>query len=709
MPTFPHTICGVCSKSYNDPRILPCLHSFCQQCLHCEIEKSGSQQEFKCPICERCLKIPVRGASGLPKNFYIGFEVEVAGYMSKIVSNSEVCCDECIDGRNGPAEVFCCTCRQFLCKLCHDQHRSSRKLSKHNMVGLDKEGAKQLQATMKPREHYCSQPNYVDNKLHYCVSCDMPVSCGECTTVAHKDHGVTELSTAAEAHRGDMRGTLQCVQDTLAGAIDANKKTMKQVETSKHEAELAIKQPFEQLYETLEERKKALLSELENIALTHTTSLILQKEQLENIQQDISHCTELTSHVLETNIDHEIVAMGGLVLTELKATLRKVQNVSSSTSQYGLIYAHVQTDFLKHEVSRFGNVFDQSRVSGINTKCLMKLDTRMLNGERCRHGGVQVEAEMRSKAHNGAVVYGQVEDHRDGTYIITLTPQTAGPHQLVITMDDLDVRSKCDYLLTLCDDEDLISCIQPYCVAIHDTGDIYVGSRDNHIYVFDQRGQLKNTIGSEGDGDGQFNIPYGIYIIGDVLYVADRGNHCVQKLTSGGVFLHKFGQKGSGQGQFNHPSAVIVDSNNRLIVTDSNNHRIQFFNEDGDWLLSIDCTGSGNHTFRFPRSLALDPHGNIHVAAYGSSNIKVFTKEGVYVRMYGDPNGPRGITIDDEGYSFVSEYRGNCLSIYDPQGNKIHTVMNLNRPKGIALDPRDGRVYMYVANYGANTVLKYAM
>ena len=61
---------------------------------------------------------------------------------------------------------------------------------------------------------------------------------------------------------------------------------------------------------------------------------------------------------------------------------------------------------------------------------------------------------MRSKVHIGAVVYGEVEDHRDGTYTITFTPQTAGPHQLVITMDgqhvqnsphDLDVKSKHHY------------------------------------------------------------------------------------------------------------------------------------------------------------------------------------------------------------------------------------------------------------------------
>ena len=59
------------------------------------------------------------GASGFARNVHLGFELEVAGYMSKIVSNSEVCCDECMDGRSGPAEVFCCTCYQFMCTFCH--------------------------------------------------------------------------------------------------------------------------------------------------------------------------------------------------------------------------------------------------------------------------------------------------------------------------------------------------------------------------------------------------------------------------------------------------------------------------------------------------------------------------------------------------------------------------------------------------------------
>ena len=127
----------------------------------------------------------------------------------------------------------------------------------------------------------------------------------------------------------------------------------------------------------------------------------------------------------------------------------------------------------------------------------------------------------------------------------------------------------------------MIQCNWPLCVAIHDNGDIYVGSYDHCIYVFDQIGQLKNTIGCSGSGDGQFSYPYGVSIKGDVLYVADSGNCREQKLTSSGKFLHKFGQQGSGQGQFNFPVAVIIDSNNKLIVSDYCNHRIQIFNENG--------------------------------------------------------------------------------------------------------------------------------
>ena len=295
-------ICHMCSKPYKDPRILSCLHSFCLQCLHHEIEKSGSQQMFQCPICERNTSIPVGGASVLAQNLHLEFEVEVAGYMSKIVNNSDIACDHCIDGGNGPAVVFCCTCHQFLCKVAYECHRTGRHLSEHKMVGLDQDGVGQLHATMKPRDYRCSQPNHEDNNLNfYCETCGM-LLCYACTS---KCHTVKELTTVAKMHRMEATGALDYAKEVvtkLTGAMDENDRMIEKVEVSKRNAFLDINQAFDIFQKTLNERRKTLLSELEAISLTMTTALNLQKEQFEMMVRDIDHYTDMASHILRPTL-----------------------------------------------------------------------------------------------------------------------------------------------------------------------------------------------------------------------------------------------------------------------------------------------------------------------------------------------------------------------------------------------------------------------
>ena len=517
----------------------------------------------------------------------------------------------------------------------------------------------------------------------------------------------------------------QEVTSKLTRAIDANDKMAEQVETSRENVTLIITQAFEQLHITIEERKKTLLSEMEAISLSKTTALTLHKEQLMKMQDEIGHYTEMTSHILQTHADHEMAALGDLLPTELKATLKKVENVSFTPNQSSDIHVTLSTDSLIQELTIFGHVMDSppspsqstwSSVSVAKAKGLycIKVQSMTSKGERCPYGGLQVKAELRSKSHDGAVVPGEVEDHGDGTYTITLTPQSAGPHQLLITMDgqhvqnspcDLDVRRLHQYN-TLCDPEQVIhGSGGPSGIAIHDSGDIYVTCwRDNSIQVFDQAGQKKRTIGSHGSGDGQFNNPYGIFIKGDVMYVADSHNHRIQKLTTGGQFMQTLGHFGSGQGQFDIPTFVIVDQRDRLMVSDSGNNRVVILDQAGTWLLTIN---GGRHALNAPQGLALDPQGNVHVATWGSNFVKVFTPDGTYVRSYGDLNLPIGIVIDEEGYSLVNEFNGICLSIFDPQGKKIHTVGNLYNPEGVMLDPKSGS--LYVANCCANTVLKYSV
>ena len=61
------------------------------------------------------------------------------------------------------------------------------------------------------------------------------------------------------------------------------------------------------------------------------------------------------------------------------------------------------------------------------------------------------------------------------------------------------------------------------------------------------------------------------------VYVADAGNHRIQKFDASGTFLTAWGSYGSGDGQFAYPSGVATDASGNVYVADTDNHRIQKF------------------------------------------------------------------------------------------------------------------------------------
>ncbi len=84
--------------------------------------------------------------------------------------------------------------------------------------------------------------------------------------------------------------------------------------------------------------------------------------------------------------------------------------------------------------------------------------------------------------------------------------------------------------------------------------------------------------GSNGTGDGQFGGAHGIEVDADGnVYVADTGNHRIQKFTSDGVFLMKWGTLGTGPGQFNHPHGIGIGPMGNLYVAETGNNRVQKF------------------------------------------------------------------------------------------------------------------------------------
>ena len=68
-------ICFCAMVSVVDPRALPCLHTFCLQCLGKyanSLGKKGRQpRSLPCPFCRRESELPRSGPKGLPKSFMV--------------------------------------------------------------------------------------------------------------------------------------------------------------------------------------------------------------------------------------------------------------------------------------------------------------------------------------------------------------------------------------------------------------------------------------------------------------------------------------------------------------------------------------------------------------------------------------------------------------------------------------------------------------
>lgn len=65
------------------------------------------------------------------------------------------------------------------------------------------------------------------------------------------------------------------------------------------------------------------------------------------------------------------------------------------------------------------------------------------------------------------------------------------------------------------------------------------------------------------------------------IYVLDSGNHRIQKFDSNGSYVTSIGSQGQGPGEFQYPQSLDIDSDGMLYVSESMNRRIQILTPEG--------------------------------------------------------------------------------------------------------------------------------
>ena len=339
----PNLNCTICQKRFKDPRLLPCLHSFCGACLRTldpylvggsdegssnssQSSLSSGKQQFVrtisilCPVCDIEVELPERGVRELPIDF-ITRKLLLLDSLNP--ENCDVTCDLCTD--NAGAVSRCMECMANVCEFCAQAHKRQRKTAGH--VVLDLQEAAQRGTTHLRCPVLCPKHPLEEIKM-YCETCDCPV-CRDCCLIQHREHLVEFAEDSADHHRkivanliARLQPHVQAINSGINSVIDAENAV------GEHSVKLErdINVHFDNYIQALQAHQEMLLKKVALVTDKRLKSLQVHKLQLRQILADMQHSCEFSAKVLSDG-DHEEL------LSVKPALTRRLSHLSRVTYQ----------------------------------------------------------------------------------------------------------------------------------------------------------------------------------------------------------------------------------------------------------------------------------------------------------------------------------------------------------------------------------------
>ena len=283
----------------------------------------------------------------------------------------------------------------------------------------------------------------------------------------------------------------------------------------------------------------------------------------------------------------------------------------------------------------------------------------------------------------------------------------------------------------------------PWGVAVDAAGNLYVGDTNNdRIRKVSPAGTITTVAGGGGVfGDGgpatgaSLNSPYGVAVdAAGNLYIADRNNHRIRKVSPAGVISTVAGNGAysySGDGgpatsaSLHGPHGVAVDAASNLYIADRDNERVRRVSAGGTI-----TTVAGNGAYEFsgdggpatsaslqgPRGVAGDAAGNLYIADTGNYRIRKVSPSGIITTVAGNGAGgfsgdggpatsgslsyPHHLAVDAVGNLYIADIYNNRIRKVSPSGiittvagggpslgdGGPATSASLNQPGGVAVD-----------------------
>ena len=655
--------CAVCHEHYREPKILPCLHYYCIECLQRLAERVG--QPVPCPECRRQAAFPLNDARQLPTPFFVHRMIDFYGRMETAQGKKEALCESCSGGK---AEAFCRHCMEFICSKCVKYHARLKIFRGHEIASMEQlrvGGARKIPAPEAPPKKCKAHDEVV--KL-YCYTCSQLI-CRDCVIDDHADHDREFVKKAGPRCREKLRESAaplrQAPAEITAAAADVQA-AKREVAENLTSVSKTIQQSMDEMIATLQQRKQQLLAKATELAEEKLGALDAQEKILNMSLAEARNLMDVVERNLQNASDVELLEMQLQIATRVEEGCMKQQQVGLQPAAE----ANIGTDVM----------FDQQALLSLRTVGCVGLD--MVDTSKCTVEGADTKAEVNKPVEltlhlvdstgrsyiglpsivaevkslvDGSVIAATISPVGGGTYRATFTPHIRGRHFATVRVNGREICGSPFSVFVRVPPSQLKEPVRridgvdgPRGIAIGKDEEVVVAELDGGVVsVFDKQGRKLRTIqhddlpepkGVATDPDGNIYVSnsdnivvkfsrdgqplqvsdslgcklYYPRVVGDTLFIGSE--KCDLLVACEDLHLiRKFGKEGEGNGEFHNPFQV-VSVNGELYISDYGNCRLQVFDQEGlKFVRSFEVKNPSTQKLYRPGGICVGPGGLLYV------------------------------------------------------------------------------------------------
>ncbi|CAH2220660.1 E3 ubiquitin- ligase TRIM33 isoform X1 [Pelobates cultripes] len=357
--------CAVCKLSLqsreSEPKLLPCLHSFCRRCLP-EPERqlsvplpggtNGDIQQvgvIRCPVCrQECRQID------LVDNYFVK---DTSESPSSTDEKSEQVCTSCED--NASAVGFCVECGEWLCKTCIEAHQRV-KFTKDHIITKKEDVSSESVGASGARPVFCPIHKQEQLKL-FCETCDR-LTCRDCQLQEHKEHRYQFLEEAFQNQKGSIENLLTKLvekKNYVHFAATQVQNRIKEVNETNKRVEQEIKVAIFTLINEINKKGKSLLQQLESVTKERQMKLVQQQNDITGLSRQVKHVLNFTNWAIASGSSTALLYSKRLITFQLRHILKA--RCDPVPAANGAIRFHCDPTFWAKNVVNLGNLVVENK------------------------------------------------------------------------------------------------------------------------------------------------------------------------------------------------------------------------------------------------------------------------------------------------------------------------------------------------------------